>query len=177
MSNTRHDVNLSHTQIFLLYGDGSFAWANADVRQKRDETAETGEQVWNRCGPQDKDQIRDALAELMLNQKGEISTEVRNICGERLVLSMHRLPILQPAQHAVIGWIRRLSDDILQLTEREREVLKLICEELTTEQIAGQLNISTATVDSHRQNISRKLGTRSVVGQVRAAIRGGLIEA
>ena len=89
---------------------------------------------------------------------------------------MDRLPIVQPSQHAVVGWCRRLSEEVLGLTNREQEILVLVCDELTSEQIAKQLNISTATVETHRQNISKKLGTTSVVGQVRAAIRSGLIE-
>lgn len=165
------------THVFLLHSDGTFAWVNADAPQRSETDDNIGERVWKRCGPQDEDQIRDGLANLMLSQTGELHTQVRNIHGERLMVSMYRLPVVQQSQHAVVGWFRRLSDDILKLTEREREVLRLICDELTTEQIAGQLCIASATVDSHRQSISRKLGTRSVAGQVRAAIRGGLIDA
>jgi DNA-binding CsgD family transcriptional regulator len=51
-----------------------------------------------------------------------------------------------------------------------------VCEELTSEQIAKQLHIAPATVETHRQNIAKKLGTNSVVGQVRAAVRGGLVD-
>jgi DNA-binding CsgD family transcriptional regulator len=90
---------------------------------------------------------------------------------------MRRLPIFQPAQHAVVGWCKRLSDEVLTLTHREREILLLVCEEMTSEQIGKHLHIATNTVETHRQNIAKKLGTSSVVGQVRAAIRGGLIEA
>ena len=101
--------------------------------------------------------------------------EIRAIRGFRLLVSMSPLPVTQPAQHAVIGWCRRLSDEAASLSKREQEVLCLVCEELTSAQIAQRLHISPATVETHRQNIANKLGAKTVVGQVRAAIRAGLI--
>lgn len=62
------------------------------------------------------------------------------------------------------------------ITPREKEILKLICSELTNSEIADQLNISRRTVDTHRKNLLRKLGARNTVGMVRYAIRSGLLE-
>jgi DNA-binding NarL/FixJ family response regulator len=61
------------------------------------------------------------------------------------------------------------------LTSREREVLQLIAEGLSSKQIGGQLKISTRTVESHRAKLMEKLGVRNVSGLVRYAIREGLI--
>ncbi|QHW01277.1 LuxR C-terminal-related transcriptional regulator [Spirosoma endbachense] len=61
------------------------------------------------------------------------------------------------------------------LTIRETEVLHLIAAELTTGQIATQLGISVPTVETHRRNLLRKVGVRSVVGLMKEAIRLGLI--
>ena len=63
------------------------------------------------------------------------------------------------------------------LTAREREVVKLIAEAHTTEQIAELLMISPRTVERHRENILAKLGMRDRVQITRWAIRHGLIEA
>lgn len=175
MSDTESAATQTH--VFLLHSNGSFAWIDANAPRDGNVEEHLGESVWKRCEPQDQDHLRDELAGLMMDQKDELCTEVRSIHGERILVSMYRLPVVQQAQHAVVGWFRRLSDDILVLTDREREVLVLICEELTTEQIASHLSIAPTTVDSHRQNIARKLNTKTVAGQVRAAIRGGLIEA
>ena len=60
------------------------------------------------------------------------------------------------------------------LTPREREVLRLIVEGKRTNQIAGLLNISVKTVETHRQQIIQKLGTRSVAELTKYAIREGL---
>jgi len=64
----------------------------------------------------------------------------------------------------------RPTTDIL-LTRREKEVLQLIVEENTTEEIARRLFISPCTVETHRANILGKLGVRNVAGIVREAMR------
>jgi DNA-binding NarL/FixJ family response regulator len=61
-----------------------------------------------------------------------------------------------------------------RLTLREREVLQLIAEGHRTRQVAGLLNISVKTAESHRGRIMRKLGIHDTVGLVRYAIRNGL---
>ena len=63
------------------------------------------------------------------------------------------------------------------LTPREREVVKLIAEAHTTDQIAELLMISPRTVERHRENILAKLGMRDRVEITRWAIRHGLVEA
>jgi len=62
------------------------------------------------------------------------------------------------------------------LTPRELEVVKLIAEGHTSEEIAAQLFISKKTVDRHRANILEKLGMRNRVQLTRYAIRRGLVE-
>ena len=62
------------------------------------------------------------------------------------------------------------------LTDREREVLRMVAEGLTTKEIAGRLEISVRTVESHRANLMRKLDLRSVARLTQFAIREGLVE-
>ncbi|MEO6760022.1 MAG: response regulator transcription factor, partial [Saprospiraceae bacterium] len=59
------------------------------------------------------------------------------------------------------------------LTNREIEVLQLICHQFTTPEIAEKLFISTRTVDGHRNNMLSKLGCRNTAGLVVYAIRHG----
>lgn len=63
----------------------------------------------------------------------------------------------------------------LALTEREVEILQLIAEGCTNQEIAKRLYISTKTVQTHRRNIMDKLGFHDRVELVKYAIRKGLI--
>ena len=63
------------------------------------------------------------------------------------------------------------------LTNREREVLQLVAEGKTTKEIAEMLNLSTKTIDSHREHIMEKLGIRNIAGLTKYAIREGLTSA
>jgi DNA-binding NarL/FixJ family response regulator len=62
------------------------------------------------------------------------------------------------------------------LTPREEEILKLVAEAHTNEEIGALLHISKKTVERHRANILEKLGMRDRVELTRYAIRRGLIE-
>ena len=61
------------------------------------------------------------------------------------------------------------------LTEREREILKLVAEGNSTKQIAERLSISVKTVDNHRTNLMRKLNIHDVASLTRHAIGLGLL--
>lgn len=61
------------------------------------------------------------------------------------------------------------------LTRRELQVLKLIAQEFTTEQIAAYLSISISTVESHRRNMFKKVEVSSVVGLVIEALKQGWV--
>lgn len=57
-----------------------------------------------------------------------------------------------------------------ELSEREKDVVKLICQELTNNEIGEKLFISPRTVESHRQRILEKIGAKNTVGIVIYAI-------
>jgi len=63
-----------------------------------------------------------------------------------------------------------------ELTERQQEVLQLIADGYTTQEIAEKLVISPYTVQTHRHNIMRKLGLHSRTELIKYAIRHGLTE-
>ena len=62
------------------------------------------------------------------------------------------------------------------LTLREREVLKLIAEEKTNQEIADLLNISLRTVHHHRASLMQKLNIKKTAGLVRYAIEKGYVD-
>ena len=64
---------------------------------------------------------------------------------------------------------------IPKLTAREKEILHLIIQEFTTEEMATKLFLSTKTVESHRSNLIQKLGVKNTAGLVRVAFEKGLL--
>ena len=64
---------------------------------------------------------------------------------------------------------------IPKLTSREREIVQLISQEFTTDEIAEKLFISVKTVESHKNNLFQKLGVKNSAGVVRAAFENGFI--
>lgn len=61
-----------------------------------------------------------------------------------------------------------------QLSSREREVLQLIAEGLSTRDISERIHVSVKTVETHRQQIMRKLNAKSVAELTKIALREGL---
>lgn len=70
---------------------------------------------------------------------------------------------------------KRTAADSEELTDRELEILGLICEELTNKEIADKLYISTRTVDAHRRSLLQKTGARNTAGLVKYALQNKLI--
>lgn len=68
------------------------------------------------------------------------------------------------------------SHDKPMLTRRESEVLKLIADGFTNQEIADKLFISSQTVDSHRKNLLMKLNARNTAALVKIAISQGLLQ-
>lgn len=69
----------------------------------------------------------------------------------------------------------RFPEDEKVLTEREREVLKLIFDDLTNKEIGEKLFISERTVETHRKNIYQKTKTTTIVGLLKFALENNLI--
>lgn len=65
---------------------------------------------------------------------------------------------------------------LIELTEREIDVLKLIVQEFTTAEIAEKLFISPHTVETHRKNLISKLNVRNIAGLVKYAIENGIAD-
>ncbi|KYG75751.1 hypothetical protein AWW68_07905 [Roseivirga spongicola] len=63
----------------------------------------------------------------------------------------------------------------IPLSQREKEVLRLMMKEYSNGEIANELSISTRTVDAHRRNLMEKTGSKGVVGLVIYAIEKGLV--
>lgn len=109
--------------------------------------------------------------------KGSPSAEIT--AGVQAVLAGRRhlsAPLSEWAISALAFKQPDQSDPYYTLSPREREVLQLAAEGLTTAAIAEKLFISPRTADTHRANLMRKLALPSQTDLVRYAIRRGLIE-
>lgn len=72
--------------------------------------------------------------------------------------------------------LKRTAQDEILLTNREKEVLKLIADGFTNPEIGEKLFISPLTVDSHRKNLITKLGARNTASLIKIALEKGFFD-
>jgi DNA-binding NarL/FixJ family response regulator len=76
---------------------------------------------------------------------------------------------------------KQLMNDLFEpsgkhvITRREKEILQLVVDEYTNQEIAEKLFLSLRTVENHRNNLLQKLGVKNTAGLVKAAINEGLV--
>ena len=68
-----------------------------------------------------------------------------------------------------------MDNNTRSLSNRESEILQLIIEEYTTDEIATALSVTSETIKTHRKNMLVKLGARNVAGLVRRAFQYNII--
>ena len=103
----------------------------------------------------------------------ELSGAIRKITGgDKYYSSDVALKLMGPYHDDIVDRKPRPSKDVPKeiLSSREIEILKMIANEMTNEEIAKKLEISKRTVDSHRQNILNKLQAKNVAGLIKYAI-------
>jgi DNA-binding NarL/FixJ family response regulator len=71
---------------------------------------------------------------------------------------------------------RKEKEDNTFLTTREIEIIKLIAQEFTSQEIADKLFLSHFTIDTHRRNIINKLGVKNTAGLIRYAYENGYFD-
>jgi DNA-binding NarL/FixJ family response regulator len=123
---------------------------------------------------------------LRLVQAGATGYMLKTVTAQELVEAIRSVVagvrVLQPkALEAVLeDYLQRVHEHPVrqpsdELTAREREVLKLIAEGNTNQDIADMLCLSRKTVETHRGNIMEKLGLHKVTDLVKYAIREGMV--
>jgi DNA-binding NarL/FixJ family response regulator len=108
---------------------------------------------------------------------------LKNGGKEKLLEAIHRVTNdgtyyseeIIPIIYGQIQKDKKINESLIQLSDREKEILILIAKEFSSEQIAEKLFISIKTVGNHRQNILAKCDCKSSVGLVKYAIKAGLI--
>lgn len=90
---------------------------------------------------------------------------------------LHRLQLLDLAQNPVndtgirYNVVLNNTDPVNALTDREKQVLKLIAEGFSTKMIAGQLKITINTVETHRRHLLEKLDAKNSMELIRKAFK------
>jgi DNA-binding NarL/FixJ family response regulator len=98
---------------------------------------------------------------------------IQNILNEHTFYCPHLdKQMLQTVLHSVD---HSSLDSIGHLTAREREIIQLIAASKSHQEIANKLHISVRTVDTHHNNILRKLDMHDTVSLVTFAIKNGLV--
>lgn len=103
----------------------------------------------------------------------EILDAVRSVMTEKYYISEEMTG--KVIEDFVLQHIPQITEVSDKLTNREKEVLKMIAEGFSTKKIAEALNLSSKTVGAHRENLMKKLDLHNVAQLTRYAIQKGLI--
>jgi DNA-binding NarL/FixJ family response regulator len=87
-----------------------------------------------------------------------------------------KLISFDPDHQQIARLLRQKKEKTESLSRRELEILKLIAAEHTNEEIATRLFISKRTVDTHRQNLMKKLNVKNTAGLVKFAMELNILE-
>lgn len=122
----------------------------------------------------------------------DVVAQIRNVLKQGVLgylLKDASPEILVEAIHAVYGGGQYIQEQLRQLllnslstspakqivTRREKEILELIVDEFTNQEIADKLFLSLRTVENHRNNLLQKLDVKNTAGLVKVAIMEGLV--
>ena len=128
----------------------------------------------------DEDQMISELMDLGANgymlktaEPDEIDTAIRSVAANGFYFSEL---VSRVMLHGLVNkkQVKPTFNDIDPLSERELEVLRGICQELTTAEIAEKIFVSPRTVDFHRNNLLLKTGARNAAGLVVYAMTKGI---
>lgn len=119
-----------------------------------------------------KQALRNGVKGYLLKDSAisELEIAIRSVYRGEVYLSPQVSKIL------VEDYLEKAKDPLDVLTERQREVLRLIAEGYSTKEIANTLGISAKTVETHKAQIMEKLNIYDTVGLVKFAIKTGLIK-
>jgi DNA-binding NarL/FixJ family response regulator len=115
----------------------------------------------------------DAYLEKNCN-KDELITTINTVHTTGFYINQQTMQALQHTANFKNKKNRELADITADITKREREVLEMICNELSAAEIAGKLYLSVRTVEGHRNNLILKTGCRNTAGLVLFAVKAGI---
>jgi DNA-binding NarL/FixJ family response regulator len=108
--------------------------------------------------------------------KEELLNAIRNVFNNGFYITPAVLKAIQSPAANAKGTITNIQSIPIELSQREIEVLKLICEEFSNAEIAEKFFISVRTVDGHRNNLLAKTGCHNTAGLVLFAVKHHIFE-
>jgi DNA-binding NarL/FixJ family response regulator len=103
--------------------------------------------------------------------KDELMNAIHNVFNNGFYITPAVLKAIQSPAANGKGTITNIQSVAIELSQREKEVLCLICEEYSNAEIAEKLFISVRTVDGHRNNLLAKTGCHNTAGLVLFAVK------
>ncbi len=144
------------------------------------EVSKTGTQVVVLSMQADEPYVLEAL------RNGAKAYVMKDAPPQELIFALReaaagRRYLSSPLTERAVELFRKASLDVPMdayetLSDREREVLQLTAEGLSSTQIAERLFISARTVETHRINLMRKLGLHNQTEMIRYAVRRGIVQ-
>ena len=104
----------------------------------------------------------------------ELKTAINSTYKNGFYFNRDTLAAMRNASQYKLSDIKNISNIAIELTAREKEVLVLLCNELSNIEIGERLFISPRTVEGHRNNLLSKTGCRNTAGLVIFAIKNNL---
>ncbi|HEX9959248.1 MAG TPA: response regulator transcription factor [Fibrella sp.] len=107
----------------------------------------------------------------------EVERAIRKVMNEGVYLNefVSRAMLRKMTNKPNVSTQTTLYKSKILLSDREKEVLKLICEGMSTAEISDKIFLSPRTVEGHRLRILEKTGTKNTAGMVAYAFRNGLV--
>jgi DNA-binding CsgD family transcriptional regulator len=129
-----------------------------------------GKKVWDLVPAEEREEVRDLLALAIFDDGHEERVFTSRFSGAR---PQYRVRMQRAKEVTVVALVQRMLPPTV--TAREKEILRLIANDVKPQQIGKKLRLSPNTVDSYRRNLKRKLGVKGTAGLVCWAIRAGLV--
>ena len=105
----------------------------------------------------------------------EVVEAIRSVHFKGSYINHRTLMAIQSKMKGSIGSSASFVPVIENLTKREVEILQLVCEQLTAEEIGERLFISEKTVNGHKNNLLRKTQSRNMAGLVLYAVKNKIV--
>jgi len=133
---------------------------------------------------------------LTMHNREELVTELARLGCNGYLLKEYKIEIIADAiqrvfkhqfffrDHFTKGLLKKITlsnmdkavDKNDVLTEREKEIVQMVCDEFNNKEISEKLCISVRTVERHRENIMLKMGVKNTVGMVIYAMKNRLVK-